>query len=41
MSIKCGSIIVVILALFIAKISIENFGQAQAQTNEIRVTNLR
>ncbi len=31
MSIKFGSIVVIILSLFVAKISIENLGTAQAK----------
>lgn len=31
MSIKFGSIIIVIVAMFVAKISIENFNTAEAQ----------
>ncbi len=39
MSIKFGSIIVIILAIFIAKVSIENFNSVQA--GEVKVTKLR
>ena len=39
MSIKLGSIIILILTLFVAKISIENFNSAQAK--EISVTRLK
>lgn len=39
MSIKFGSIIVIIVAMFVAKISIENFNSAQA--NEVTMTKLK
>jgi hypothetical protein len=37
MSIKFGSIIFVILTLFVAKLSIENFNQAQAEDKVVMI----
>jgi hypothetical protein len=39
MSIKFGSVIVIIVAMFVAKISIENFNSAQA--NDVTMAKLR
>lgn len=36
MGIKFSSIVLLILAVFIVKISLENFGQAQAQENKLK-----
>tara|TARA_Y100000385_G_C13086194_1_gene636465 strand:+ start:1446 stop:1601 length:156 start_codon:yes stop_codon:yes gene_type:complete len=37
MGIKFSSIVFLILAIFIVKISLENFGQAQASDNKFKV----
>lgn len=37
MSVKFGSVILVIVGLFVAKISFDNFQQAQASDNGLRV----
>lgn len=39
MGIKFSSIVFLILAVFIVKISLENFGQAQAQENKLNTQN--
>ena len=41
MSIKFGSIVVLIVFLFVAKISIENFNSAQAKETNIAQTRLK
>jgi hypothetical protein len=39
MGIKFSSIVFLILAIFIVKISLENFGQAQAQESKFNMQN--
>lgn len=39
MGIKFSSIVFLILAIFIVKISLENFGQAQANESELNTKN--
>ena len=41
MSIKFGSVIILILGLFVAKISIENFSTNSAQARDIATSRVR